>query len=105
MPSGLGDDPVSVVIFLTCLVIAIPFLVLTLIAGLELLLVLLLLPFALLARAAFGRHWTVEARRGFTLWWDTAAGDWQASLLTIHDVAEDIRIGELPPRTVDVPAD
>jgi hypothetical protein len=105
MPAGLGDDPVSAVIFLVCLVIAIPFLVLTLIAGLEVLLVLLVLPFALVGRAAFGRHWIVEARRGFTIWWDEPSGDWQASLLKIHDVSEAIRIGDLPPRTVDVPTD
>lgn len=106
VPSGVRDDSVGPVIVLTCLMISIPVLVLTLIAGVELLLVVVLLPpFALLARAASGRPWTVEARRGFTLWWDTSAGDWQASLLTMHDVAEGIRIGDLPPRTVDVPAD
>jgi hypothetical protein len=103
IPSGLGDDPVSAIIFLVCLVIMIPFLLLALIAGLELLLVLLLLPFALLARAAFGRHWTVEARKGFAIWWDTPAGDWQASMIKIHDVADEIRIGNLPPRNVVEP--
>ncbi len=102
LPSGLGNDPVSAVIFLICLVIMLPFLVLALIAGVELLLVLLLLPFALLGRAVFGRHWTVEARRGFRIWWETPAGDWQASLLKIHDVADEIRIGNLPPQTVGI---
>lgn len=105
MPSGLGDDPVSAVIFLVCLVIMLPFLVLALIAGLELLLVLLVLPFALLGRVVFGRHWTVEARKGWTIWWEVPAGDWQDSEVKIHEVADAIRIGNLPPRTVDVPVE
>ena len=100
IPSGLGDDPLSVLIFLVLLVIALPFVLLAVVAGIELLLVLLLLPFALVGRVLLGSHWTVEARRGFTIWWDAPAGDWQASGVRIHEVADDVRRGTLPPRTV-----
>ncbi len=103
VPSGLGDDPISMIIFLVLLVIALPFLILSLFAAIELLLVLLLLPFALLGRVLLGRHWTVEARRGFTIWWDAPAGDWQASGVRIHEVADGIRRGDVPSRTVDAP--
>lgn len=100
VPSGLGDDPISAIIFLIFLVIAIPFLVLALIAGVELLLVGLLLPFAVLARVLFGQHWTVEARKGFSIWWEAPSGDWQESGVLIHDVALAIQKGESLPRTV-----
>lgn len=93
IPSGLGDDPISAIILVVCLVIALPFLLVTLIAGIELLLVLLLLPFAVLARVGFGRHWTVEARKGFTIQWEARSGDWQESGVLIHDVADAIRTG------------
>ena len=103
IPSGLGDDPLSILILGVFLVIALPFVVLALIAGLELLLALLLLPFALVGRVLLGKHWSVEARRGFTIWWDAPAGDWQASGIRIHEVADDVRRGALPPRTVGGP--
>jgi hypothetical protein len=73
-----------------------PFLLLAIFVATELLLLLLLLPLAVLARLALGRQWTVEARRGFTLVWDTPAGDWQESDIRIHEVADAIRRGELP---------
>jgi len=98
--SGLGDDPISAVIGIILLIILLPFLVLALIAGLELLLLLLVLPFAALARVLLGRHWTIEARRGYKIWWDAEAGSWQDSGVRIHDVAGAIERGELPRRTV-----
>jgi len=99
-PSGLGDDPISAVIAVIFLIIAIPFLVLGLIALVELLLVLLLLPVALAGRVFFGRHWVIEARKGFSVEWDERAGDWQTSGLRIHEVAEALERGVgLPPRS------
>lgn len=100
LPSGLGDDPVSAVIGLVLLVLALPFLLLALLVTLELLVLLLLVPFALLARVAFGRHWTIEARRGFTTVWEDPAGDWRASGTRIHEVAAAIRSGRLPRQNV-----
>lgn len=94
--SGLGDDPISAVIGIALLVLALPFLLLGLLAGAEFLLLLLLLPVAVLARAVLGQKWTVEARRGFAIVWDAPAGDWQASGLRIHEVADAIRRGEIP---------
>jgi hypothetical protein len=102
---GLGDDPVSMVIGVIFLIILIPFLVLALVAALELLLLLLVIPFALLARALFGQHWTVEARRGFHIWYDEPAGDWQASGVRIHALADALRHGDIPPSNVTDLAD
>ena len=101
--SGLGDDPVSLVIGAVLLVLALPFLLLALVAGLELLLLLLVFPFALLVRVVLGQHWTVEARRGFRIHWQDEAGDWQASGSRIHDVSAAIERGEIPPQNVDLP--
>ncbi len=93
-PSGLGDDPVSAVIALVFLVLALPFLLLTLLVGLEVLLLLVLVPFAVLARMLLGQHWTVEVRKGFSIWWQAPSGDWQESGVLIHDVALAIHKGE-----------
>ncbi|GEP35997.1 hypothetical protein NSZ01_37650 [Nocardioides szechwanensis] len=103
MPTGvgsLGDNPISLVIGIIFLIIAIPFILLAIVAALELLLLFLVIPFALLARALFGQHWTVEARRGFHIWYDEPAGDWQASGIRIHALADQIRHGDTPPQTV-----
>ncbi len=96
----LGDDPISAVIGIVLLIIALPFLVLALVAGFEFLLVLLVLPFAVLGRVLFGRHWTVEVRRGWRPWWEARSGDWQESGLRIHAVADAIRRGQVPTRTL-----
>ena len=99
-PGSLGDDPVSMVIGVIFLIVMIPFLILAFVAALELLLLLLVIPFALLARALFGQHWTVEARRGFHIWYDEPAGDWQASGIRIHALADQIRHGDAPASNV-----
>lgn len=102
LPGGtsLGDDPVSLVIGLVLLVLLLPFLLLGLVAGLELLLLLAVFPFALLGRVLLGRHWTVEVRRGFRPFWEQEAGDWQASGVRIHEVADAIRRGDPPAQTL-----
>jgi hypothetical protein len=102
-PTGLGDDPISMVIGIVCLIIALPFLLLALVAGLELLLLLLVLPFAVLGRVLFGSHWHVELRRGFEPFWEIEAGDWQASKLKIHEIADGVRRGATPEPTVGDP--
>ncbi|MBM7519032.1 hypothetical protein [Nocardioides nitrophenolicus] len=98
--NGLGDDPISAIIAIVLLILALPFVILALFVAFEFLLLLLLLPFAALARVAFGAHWTIEARRGFTIWWDARAGDWRTSGERIRAVAGEIAEGRLPPRTV-----
>lgn len=82
------------------LIIALPFIVLALVVALEFLLLLLLVPFFALGRVIFGAHWTIEARRGFTIWWDAPAGTWRESGERIVAIAHEIERGELPPRTV-----
>ena len=101
--NGLGDDPVSAVLAILLLILALPFLLLALFVALEFLLLLLLIPFAALVRVAFGAHWTIEARRGFTLWWDAPAGGWRESGERIRALAHDIERGQLPPQTIGEP--
>ena len=98
--NGLGDDPVSAIIAIVLLILALPFIILALFVAFEFLLLLLLIPFAALARVAFGAHWTIEARRGFTIWWDAPSGGWRESGERISSVARAIQEGQLPPRTV-----
>lgn len=98
--NGLGDDPVSAVIAIVLLILALPFIILALFVAFEFVLLLLLIPFAALARVALGAHWTIEARRGFTIWWDAPSGDWRESGERIASVARAIREGQPPPRTV-----
>ncbi|MFC5012071.1 hypothetical protein [Nocardioides plantarum] len=98
--ASLGDDPISLIVFV---VIGIPVLVITAIAFAELLLLLLLLPFVLLGRVLLGRHWTVEARKGLTIWWEETSGDWRASATRIADVAAAIERGAVPEQNVDRP--
>ena len=97
---SLGDDPISMVIGLVLLVVLLPFLLLLLVAGVELLALLAVLPLAILGRVLLGRHWTVEVRRGWTPWWEMRSGDWAASRLQIHAIARAVERGELPPRTL-----
>lgn len=100
LATGLGDDPISAIIAIVLLILALPFIAFSLVVAAELLLLLLLLPFAVLARVLLGRHWTIEARRGFTIWWDAPSGDWRASGERIRAVAGAIARGDAPPRTV-----
>jgi len=97
VPSGLGSDPISAVIFVVCLIIAIPFLLLALLASIELLALLLVFPVALAGRVLFGRHWTIEVRRGFRPHWEERSGDWSTSGRRIAEVAEAIERGAVPP--------
>lgn len=98
--SGLGDDPISMIIGVLLLILIIPIAIVALVVALELLLLLLLLPFVVLGRVVFGRHWRVEARRGWEPVWEDEAGDWGESGRRIAAVAELIRRGELPPLNV-----
>ncbi|WP_141014939.1 hypothetical protein [Nocardioides sambongensis] len=97
MPAG-ADDPISLIIFT---VIALPLILLAIVASLELLVLLLVFPFAVLIRMLFGRHWVIEARKGFRIWWQDEAGDWRASGEQIRRVVDAIGAGELPPNNVD----
>ncbi len=94
---SLGDDPISAILLVLVLILMLPFVVLALLVAAELLLLLLLLPVAVAVRVAFGRHWTIEARRGFAIWWDAPSGGWRESGARIRSVAAAISRGDLPP--------
>lgn len=102
-PTGLGDDVVGLVIGAHPPMILLPFLPLAVFTSIELLALLLVLPFAVLARVVFGQHWHVELRRGWQPWWEVEAGDWRASAIRIHELADEVRRGALPPRTLGRP--
>ncbi|MDZ5621540.1 hypothetical protein [Nocardioides bizhenqiangii] len=99
-----GDDPVSGAITLVVLVIFAPVIavavVLTVLAAIEFAVLLLLVPFLAVARMAFGRHWVVEVRRGFTPYYEEHAGDWAASSERIRQLAASISRGDLPLHTL-----
>ncbi|MEP9361839.1 hypothetical protein ABLE68_02665 [Nocardioides sp. CN2-186] len=97
-----GDGALGAFLGLLSLILVIPFLVLLVVAGIEMALVLAVLPFALLGRVLLGRHWTVEVRRGRKPWTEEKAGDWQASDLRIHEVADEIRGGSVPEQTLNL---
>ncbi|GGF39699.1 hypothetical protein GCM10011519_11700 [Marmoricola endophyticus] len=96
----LGDDLVSGIVLGLILLVVAPVLVVTVIAGLEFLLLLLLVPFIVLGRIAFGKQWIVSVRRGWTPWWEVASGDWRASGERALGVADAIARGEPPERTL-----
>ena len=98
----LGDDPISAVIGIIFLIILLPFVLLALVSGLEFLLLLVVMPFGILGRVLFGKHWTIEVRQGWRPWWEAPGGDWRESGLRIHDVAADIQRGTLPPQTLPI---
>ena len=99
-----GDDPISMILMVLWLVIALPILVVVvavmLLTGIELLLLLAILPFAVGARVVFGRHWTVEVRRSFHPIYEERAGDWRASGVRIRELAKQIKAGRVPARTL-----
>ena len=97
---GLGDDPISLILAVILLILLLPFILLLVVAGIEFLLLLLVLPFAVLGRVLLGRHWHVELRKGWKPWWETAAGDWQASGVRIHEIADAVRRGHTPTATL-----
>lgn len=92
-PLGLALLAISVIIFM-------PGLILLIVAGLEFLALVLLLPIAVLARMAFSSRWHVEVRMGFTSWHEEPAGNWSEAGERIATLADDIEQGYLPPPTL-----
>lgn len=96
--SDFADDPVTWIALIVVSIVLAPVLIVlaaVLIAGLEFLLLLLVLPVAVLARVLFGRRWCVEVRRGRRLHQEVVGGDWQRSGLLVRDLASQIERGEL----------
>lgn len=96
--SGMGDDPLSMLLIVLALVVALPVLLLALVISLELLLLFLLLPLFLLARIMFGHAWVVEVRRGWSLYWAEPSGNWTESGERMRTIAGLIERGQVPPR-------
>jgi hypothetical protein len=99
--SGFGtdvpvDDLVAGIVLFLVLLVLVPIMLIAAVAGVEFLLLLLVLPFAVLGRMLFGRQWRVEVRRGWRPYCEELAGDWQQSGLRIHELADDIRRGDVP---------
>ncbi|GAA1157679.1 hypothetical protein [Ornithinicoccus hortensis] len=92
-----GDDPISMTLTVIILILCLPIFVLVIVWGLEFLVLLLLLPFVVLARSVFGHQWVIEARKGWTPVWEEPAGNWAESAQAIRDVAAAIEQGNTPP--------
>ena len=106
--SGIGDDPISLVLFLIfgliALVFVLPGLLLAIGVAIEFALLLALLPLVVAARTLFGVPWEVEVRdtspsRGLT--WPVvhteASGGWTESGTRIHDLVGEIERGAFAP--------
>jgi hypothetical protein len=95
---GLGDDPISMVIGLVLLVLAIPALIVTLVLVAELLLLLVLLPVAVVGRLLLPVPWTIElwsrpARRrvlGWHLEHEVPVRGWRASGERMGELAAEL---------------
>lgn len=98
----VDDLVVGIAIWLVVLTIAVlaPVVFSILFLPIEFVALVIVLPLAVLGRVLFGRKWHVELRRGWSPWTEVMAGDWRASGLTIHQVADAVRRGEVPPRTL-----
>lgn len=83
---GVGDDRLSI------LLRAVPLAV----AMVELLLIVLVLPLAVLARVLLGRHWVVEVRADYQPVWEIDAGSWGQSREAIHELGAVLGRGAYP---------
>jgi len=88
-----GDDPIGLIILGIVLVPLIAILVLFL--G-EFLLLLLVLPLVMVARAVFGKPWTIEVSQQRRLLAAEQAKGWKQSGDRIQQIAKLLRIGGLP---------
>lgn len=93
---GIGDDPVSMVVALLLLAVLLPFLLLMLVAGVEMLLMVLAMPLAVAWRMLFAKDWVIEVRCGWTPHAAVRAGDWQGSRLRMQELAQSIERGQAP---------
>lgn len=99
---GLGDDPISAIIGLFLLVLAIPAIVVILLLLAELLLLLALLPFFVLIRLLLPVPWTIElwarpAQRrllGWHLEHEVPVRGWGPSQTAIREMVGEIATGE-----------
>jgi hypothetical protein len=101
----LGEALVIIAVVIAAIVFLIfvaPVLLAIVFALAEWLIVLVVLPIAVAGRVIFGRKWHVEVRRGWRAWCEVEAGDWTASTVKIHELADAVRRGEVPERSIDI---
>ncbi|WP_138974447.1 hypothetical protein [Patulibacter medicamentivorans] len=89
---GLGDDPISAVIGIFLLILAIPALIVITILLAELLILIALLPLFLVLRAVAPVPWTIEVRRRWKLEREEQVRGWGASRARIQDIASELRL-------------
>ncbi len=94
----IGDDPISAVLAVVALIIALPFIVLFALALSELLILLALLPLVMLARVALLHPWTMEVVRKGELVASREAADWPATREVRAELAAAARRGEFLPK-------
>ncbi|MFL6171909.1 MAG: hypothetical protein ACJ716_03350 [Marmoricola sp.] len=90
----LGDDPISLIIGIVLMIVLLPALVVLVLAGIELAALLVVFPFAILARVFFGRHWFVEVRDSLGAFaYEVDGGSYRTSAERIRQVADRITRG------------
>lgn len=95
-----ADGLTVLVLALVLGLVILPLLSIVVVLALEWLLLLTILPVVVLLRVAFGHRWYVEARIGFTPYWEEEAGTWAQSRERIRAVAGAIERGDPPQRTL-----
>ncbi|WP_212755298.1 hypothetical protein [Flexivirga aerilata] len=93
-PPDLGDDPLSIILFV---VLAVPLIIVLVLFFGELLLLMLLLPVFVLARAVHGEPWTIEVLDRDDVVYTERVKGWNASQERIDQIAKLIRAGIAPP--------
>ncbi|MGE4426237.1 MAG: hypothetical protein AB7G37_07290 [Solirubrobacteraceae bacterium] len=104
----LGDDPISMVIGVIALILAIPALVVLTILLAELLLLIVLLPVVVLLRMVAPVPWTIEASvrtaerpswlpDAWSSRYLSSVRGWRGSTRRMDAIASDLRAGRLPP--------
>jgi hypothetical protein len=93
---GVDDIAGAILALVLGLVAAIvlPVVLALLITGIEWILLLILLPVAVAGRVIFGKHWTIEVRRGDTLW-EIDGGTWSESQANLQQIAAQIESGQV----------
>lgn len=101
------DGPSFVVVLLAVAALyLVPVLLLALLIATPLLVLALAVPLALLLRIPLDKDWIVELRRGPDPWTEVTAGDWAATSHRMESLADAVRRGDIPTRTLgtDPPA-
>lgn len=98
--------PFVVILLAVAVLYFIPVVLLAVVVAAPLLVLLLAVPAALLLRVPFDKDWLVELRRGPEPWTEVTAGGWDGTARRIDQLADAVRRGDIPPRTLgtDPPA-